>query len=121
MPCHALNRPQVFCDMSVTRNKKTYYRGRYMSTDKFKNINAIQGSKALEMIMRDVLDGMEELANIASFDAAQAEFEILAIEKPNAVKPAKSANDATHPDNNKTADIVSFIEKREEIALKLSA
>jgi len=37
------------------------------------------GRKAMEMVMRDVLDGMEDLATIKSFETADNVFEILAI------------------------------------------
>ena len=37
------------------------------------------GRKAMEMVMRDVLDGMEDLATIKSYETADNVFEIIAI------------------------------------------
>ena len=92
-----------------------------MSNEKFNNINTITGTKALEMIMRDVLDGMEEFSNAEAYNPGQGEFEILGIEKPAASKPVTAKKKAKRSANNQSADIVSFIEIREKIALKLSA
>lgn len=38
--------------------------------------------KALELVMRDVLAGLEELATLAGYEAAPGSFEILSIERP---------------------------------------
>lgn len=48
---------------------------------------AIYGVTALELTMRDVLSGMEELANGTAFAAFEGEFEILAIEPPEPASP----------------------------------
>lgn len=93
-----------------------------MSSDKFTDAKKIKGSKALEMIMRDVLDGLEDFATQSGYAPEHSgTFEILSVEpdkKSNAtgsdIKPRRSRR-------HKRADIVSFIEKREEILLKLSA
>lgn len=37
------------------------------------------GRKAMEMVMRDVLDGMEDMATMKSFETADNVFEIIAI------------------------------------------
>jgi len=87
-----------------------------MPTDKFKNADAINGTKALEMIMRDVLDGMEEFASISGYSASPCEFEILGKEAPEKAAAKKQTRKRRKP-----ADIVSFIEIREQNALKLSA
>jgi hypothetical protein len=42
------------------------------------------GDKALEMTMRDVLDGLEDFATMAGYEAYSPEtFEILSIESPD--------------------------------------
>lgn len=43
----------------------------------------INGVSALEMTMRDVLDGMEELSTARGFSTSLADLEILAIEPPS--------------------------------------
>ncbi len=45
---------------------------------------AIKGDKALEMVMRDVLDGMHEFASMANFSPRSVGgYEILSVEDPN--------------------------------------
>lgn len=44
----------------------------------------VPGGKALEMTMRDVLDGLEDFATLAAYEASGGVFEILSIEPPNA-------------------------------------
>ena len=52
--------------------------------DKFSDSRNLQKSKALELIMRDVIDGMEELANMSGFSPKANEcFEILSIDSPD--------------------------------------
>lgn len=46
------------------------------------------GPKALELIMRDVLDGMEELALLEGFRPGADVVEIVAIEPPTRPDPA---------------------------------
>ena len=41
--------------------------------------NPALGSKAMEMVMRDVLDGMQDLAIMKSYESTQNVFEIIAI------------------------------------------
>jgi hypothetical protein len=61
-----------------------------------------RGSKALEIIMQDVLGGLSELAIMKSFETPANTFEILAIEPPSepadrvesAAKPRREANRA---------------------------
>ncbi|WP_126454072.1 hypothetical protein [Sulfuriflexus mobilis] len=51
--------------------------------EKFSNSKHLQNSKALELIMRDVIDGMEELANMSGFAPKVSQcFEILGIDSP---------------------------------------
>ncbi len=44
-----------------------------------KTTNGILGPKALEMVMRDVLGGMEEFAIMKSYEATGEEYKIIAI------------------------------------------
>ena len=46
------------------------------------------GPKALEMVMRDALDGMEELALLKAFHPGAEVVEIIAIEPPSRPEPA---------------------------------
>ncbi len=101
-----------------------------MSRNRFQDAEALQQSKALELIMRDVLDGLEEFANMASYNPNPEVLTILSIEPPSEeerkrVFSAPSGSEDGDPDHvrrgNKTADIVSFIEKRELIAMRNSA
>lgn len=48
--------------------------------EKLGNANHAHGNKALEMIMRDVIDGMEDIANMAGYSPQPGScFEILEI------------------------------------------
>ncbi len=54
--------------------------------------NHSHGSKALEMIMRDVIDGMEDLANLAGYTPQPGScFEILEI-TPEEYAPLDTSN-----------------------------
>lgn len=45
---------------------------------------AIKGDKALEMVMRDVLDGMQEFATMANFSPRSiGGYEIISVEEAN--------------------------------------
>jgi hypothetical protein len=60
-----------------------------MSDKPFSNLppeyTTIKGDKALEMVMRDVLDGMQEFASMANFSPRSVGgYEILSVEEPNA-------------------------------------
>jgi len=63
--------------------------------------NGILGPKALEMVMRDVLGGMEEFAIMKSYEASGEEFKIIAI-RPQA---EWTSND----------DLYDFYDQSEEI------
>lgn len=59
-----------------------------MSDKPFSNLppeyTAIKGDKALEMVMRDVLDGMHEFATIANYSPRSVGgYEILSVEEHN--------------------------------------
>ena len=63
--------------MSKRCDQKTY------DLDKLGSASHHTGSKALEMIMRDVLDGMEDLANMAGYTPqGGGYFEIIDISPP---------------------------------------
>jgi len=63
------------------------------------------GPKAMEMVMRDVLGGMEELALIKGYDSSSNVFEILAI-SPVSDEDKLQNKKIIRPDNN--ADIIPF-------------
>ncbi|MFA7095224.1 MAG: hypothetical protein WC383_01925 [Gammaproteobacteria bacterium] len=52
--------------------------------------------KALELVMRDVLGGLEELATLAGYEAAPGSIEILSIERP-ATSPHSPDSGRPHP------------------------
>jgi len=63
------------------------------------------GPKAMEMVMRDVLGGMEELALVKGYESSSNVFEILAISPQ--LDQGKLQNKKTlQPDNN--AEIIPF-------------
>lgn len=63
---------------------------------------------ALELTMRDALEGMEELARLDAYWFDAGLLEILSIEPP---LPAESRGAPTHPDQT-SANILTFPEKR---------
>jgi hypothetical protein len=63
-----------------------------------KNFNAIvMGPRAMEMVMRDVLGGMEELAVMKSFESIHNVFEIISITPEQTVNPAELNKQAATP------------------------
>ena len=67
--------------------------------EELSDTNHSHGSKALEMIMRDVIDGMEDLANLAGYTPQPGScFEILEI------TPEESAPQDTN--NKPSAEII---------------
>jgi len=71
------------------------------------------GSKALEMIMHDVIDGMEELANLAGYDPKPgALFEVLEIE-PADIFSAPPPVDKSHSPHSEK---VVSLKKRHKIS-----
>ena len=54
-----------------------------------------QSNQALEMQMRDVLDGLEEMACYFSYQAIDESFEILSIERPPEQDPLQNAQRAS--------------------------
>ena len=77
-----------------------------------KNPKSVFGPKALEMIMRDVLGGLEEFAHMKGFEPRPDVMEIIAIEPP--------ARDETggplHPDQQSTGDVICFEQYRRRSA-----
>jgi len=72
------------------------------------------GSKALEMIMHDVIDGMQELANIAGYDPKPGgHFEILEIEPDD---EHAAAGSPTEPDSTETDKVVPIKGRRKQAA-----
>lgn len=65
------------------------------------------GPKAMEMVMRDVLSGMEDLATMKSFESINNVFEIVSI------TPVEKADDlnVNNIKNNVSADIIPFQNK----------
>lgn len=78
------------------------------------------GNKALEMIMRDVLDGLTDFAMAANYSPQNGLFSILSIESPDeasqetpetTLKPARQCRQ-----HKRKADVISFIVERERLA-----
>lgn len=82
-------------------------------TDKpaaFHDASQIQGSKALELIMRDVLDGMQEFATLANFSPrARGGYEIIAIEADADLDQAKPAQSRPAPTR---AEVIELKKRR---------
>lgn len=81
-----------------------------------KKTTARLAGKALEMVMRDVLGGMSELATIAGFSPTPCEFEILEPRRtPVRVPPGTTARILPYPGTARVeaSDVVEFITRRE--------
>jgi len=80
------------------------------------------GSKALEMSMRDVIDGLEEAANYAQYYSTHSTFQILSIEEERVEKvdskeesrQITNIHSVTNPPLYRSKDVVSFLLEREE-------
>lgn len=72
-------------------------------------------SKAQEMLMRDVLDGMEDFVSRLGFQNNPCEFEIIPVER-NAITSAEKNKGRTSG-----AEVISYSEKKQKLSLKLSA
>ncbi|HEC15541.1 MAG TPA: hypothetical protein ENI99_03065 [Sedimenticola sp.] len=77
-----------------------------------KNNPANISDRALEMIMRDVLNGMEECLLEAAYKGAQAGFEILDICPPPQKEKPAHAGQETAGDMAASAEVVRFPTKR---------
>ena len=88
-----------------------------------------RGSKALEMSMRDVLDSLEETANIAQYESEHSIVQILSIEEVRTEHTSTNTADesrkitniysVTNPPIHRSKDVVSFLFEREEKANSL--
>ena len=61
---------------------------------------------ALEMVMRDVLDGMMELSLVSAYSERSVDFEIIAIERED--RDGRDAVSADQGPDAFSADIISF-------------
>ncbi|MDH5395302.1 MAG: hypothetical protein OEW97_03440 [Gammaproteobacteria bacterium] len=79
-----------------------------------------RGLKALEITMRDVLDGLEDAASYMNYNSFPDTVEILSIEPPG--RPVKSKQATLriipHADEKRSTNVVDFLFQRE---LKMSA
>lgn len=83
---------------------------------KTKKPTARLADKALELVMRDVLGGMSELANIAGYHPTPCEFEILHPRPTTGrVPPGETARIIPYPGKSRydAADMVEFLTRRE--------
>jgi hypothetical protein len=71
----------------------------------------VLGDKALELVMRDVLCGMEDLATRLGYDVTPYRVEILSVE------PATLQSNNTAP--RRTAEVIAFPQR--EVAVQLNA
>ena len=81
----------------------------------------VLGDKALELVMRDVLYGMEDLAARFGYDVSPYRVEILAIEQPaptdagTDAAPAQACNLAPSPARNNV--VIPFPQRPDEVRL----
>ena len=83
-----------------------------------------RGSRALEMVMRDVLDSLEEAANYSQYQSEYSTVQILSIEEVKTAQPETSVCDkprqitniysVSKPPLHRSKDVVSFLFEREE-------
>jgi len=66
--------------------------------------------RALEMVMRDVLDGMMELSLVSAYGERNVDFEIIAIERE--YRDGHDAISADQEPDACSADIISFPQLR---------
>jgi len=83
-----------------------------------------RGSKALEMSIRDVLDGLEEAVNYLQYQSKHNTVQILSIEHPRMDKGKESRQitniySVSNPPLHRSKDVVSFLFEREEKANSL--
>lgn len=86
-----------------------------------KELTARFGSKAQELLMQDILDGMEDFVTKLGYRTQPCEFEIIPLTR--AVRSGKKdkQKDITANTDKQEAEIISFKEKKEEFALRMSA
>jgi len=78
------------------------------------------GSKAQELLMQDILEGMEDFVSKFGYRAQPCEFEIIHLERTTRTDSHKSKDTAENK-NKHEAEIISFEKEKEERALKKSA
>ena len=83
----------------------------------------VKGGKALEMTMRNVLDGLEDSASYFAYQSTPDNLEILSIEVPKGDPHAQQHRLATvhFVPQPRSEDIVEFLMLREEYAQSLRA
>ena len=64
--------------------------------------------RALEMVMRDVLDGMLELSLESAYASSCAEFEIIEITPENSCRKTHPGMDSVRKSHPEQADILPF-------------
>lgn len=69
------------------------------------SVRPVLGPKAMEMVMRDVLGGMQDLAVMKSFESISNVFEIISITPPDSSAGDYSADDTS----NDSAEIIPFL------------
>lgn len=83
------------------------------------------GDKALEMIMRDVLDGLEDFSSVVNYSPKPCDFNIIQLEEHiDETDIHNTQRKKRKGTRGRSADIVSYIEKREQLMalkMKLSA
>lgn len=78
------------------------------------------GSKAQELLMQDILEGMEDFVSKFGYRAQPCEFEIIHLERT--IRTDSNKNKEVAENKNKhEAEIISFEKEKEERALKRSA
>lgn len=89
---------------------------KHINLDQLNHSNAMS-NKALECVMRDVIDGMEEIANMAAFSQdASACFEIIAITPAEQTDLSTGAATGLHLDEQTSADIIPIRKGRKRAA-----
>ena len=78
------------------------------------------GSKAQELLMQDILDGMEDFVSKFGYRAQPCEFEIIHLERTTRTDNDRS-KDTAEVDKKHEAEIISFEKEKEERALRMSA
>lgn len=78
------------------------------------------GYKAQELLMQDILDGMEDFVSKLGYRAQQCEFQIIHLEHTIRSDGNRSM-DTIKKDNKHDAEIISFEKEKEERALRMSA
>ncbi|MDH5190411.1 MAG: hypothetical protein OEW89_04100 [Gammaproteobacteria bacterium] len=84
-----------------------------------KEVAAQFGSKAQELLMQDILEGMEDFVSKFGYRAQKCEFEIIPLKCTARTSKNKSMDTAEN--KKQDAEIISFEEVRKERTLRRSA